>query len=75
MKSGGVRAEVDLVDGWERVAPGVLGDRARFRSLLYSSVAALAAVVFGDGVDQVFAAEIGPELGDDIHFGIAHLPK
>ena len=40
-----------------------------------SSVAALAAVVFGDGVDEVLAGEIGPEFWDDVHFGVADLPK
>jgi len=48
---------------------------ARSQTFSDSSVAALAAVVFGDGVDEVLAGEIGPEFWDDVHFGVADLPK
>ena len=41
----------------------------------HASVAALSAVVFGDGVDEVLAVEIGPEFGGDVHLGVADLPE
>jgi hypothetical protein len=40
-----------------------------------SAEAAVAALVFADGVEEVALAEVGPEFFDDDHFGVADLPE
>ena len=62
---------MDRVDAVDREWPAPRQSRLR----LHSSVAALSAVVFGDGVDEVLAVKIGPEFWGDVHLGVADLPE
>ena len=69
---------MDLVDGVDRAMNASFPAIAAFAlgpGVSHASVAASAAVVFGNGVDEILPVEIGPEFGGDVHLGVADLPE